>query len=281
MKTKSGLALAVITFNEEVHIERLLKNVEGLVDEIVVVDSGSTDRTVEIAAKHGARVYTREFDNFSNQRNFSIRDTSIRSEWVLVLDADEYLTEQLKAEIVQAIKSDHYNSFLLKRKFFWQGVWIRRGYYPTKLLRLGRTKYLSCEDRGINEHLVDSSGVTGVLAHDFVDENLKSLDDWLAKHINYAKREARELGSAASREYNFFGSQYERKRWIRYNVWNKLPPLVRPLLYLIYRLFVAGGILDGKRAIEYHFLHALVYRMLIDIYFQTSRNSNEIFDDAH
>jgi len=150
------------------------------------------------------------------------------------------------------------------------GRWIRRGYYPTWILRLARRGKVRCEERQVNEHLI-VEGKAGRLAHDFVHEDRKGLADWIAKHVNYAELEAEELLRAERQSVQreiparLLGSQAERKRWLRQKVWNRLPPLVRPWSYFFYRLVLRGGFLDGWQAVAFHFLQALWFPMLIDI----------------
>jgi hypothetical protein len=148
------------------------------------------------------------------------------------------------------------------------GRWIRRGYYPTWLLRLFRREKARCEDRGVNEHVL-VEGELGYLENDLMHEDRKSVSRWVARHNEYATREATELfierPAPAEVEANLFGTQTERKRWIRTRIWNRLPPLVRPFGYFSYRYFLRGGFLDGKEAFVYHFLQGLWFPLLIDV----------------
>lgn len=266
MTEKTNLTVVILTYNEEVNLPHALKNVKEFAKKVVVLDSHSTDRTVEIAESYGAKVYTRPFDDFSRQRKYALEQIPYTTEWLFVLDADELLTEQLKEEIRKIIVKTDKDAFYIKRRFYWKGKWIRRGYYPTWLLRLGRTGSITCDDRPINEHLVCKSGNVGKLKEDFIDYNRKSLTDWISKHNHYSDREACQLlSSDVSKEiYKLWGTQYERKRWLRLKVWNKLPPLIRPFLYFSFRYVLCLGFLDGKKAFMYHFLHAFLYRILID-----------------
>jgi hypothetical protein len=190
---------------------------------------------------------------------------------VLFLDADEWLTDALKQEISELIASSpRENGFYIKRRLVWMGRWIRRGYYPIWILRLFRYGKGRCEDRPINEHLI-VDGPTGRLRNDFIHEDRKGLTDWIAKHNLYATAESKELLNARSapdyREIDarLFGTQSQRKRWMRYKVWNRLPPLIRPFLYFFYRYVLVGGFLDGREALAYHFLQGLWFPMLVDI----------------
>lgn len=267
MNEKADLTVVIITFNEEINLPHALENVKDFAAEVVILDSNSSDRTVEIAESYGARIYTRNFDNFSRQRKYALEEIPYFTEWLFVLDADELLTKSLKEEIRKTIGTTAKDAFYIKRRFYWKGKWIKRGYYPTWLLRLGRTGKITCDDRPINEHLICRGGKTGKLTADFMDFNRKSIFDWIVKHNYYSDQEAQQLflkeGAGASS--TFWGSQYDRKRWIRYKIWNRLPPLLRPFLYFFYRYILRLGFLDGKKAFVYHFLHSFIYRILIDL----------------
>lgn len=266
MNMPADLTVVILSYNEEVNLPYALENVKGFAKEVVVLDSHSTDRTVEIAESFGARIYNRTFDDFSRQRKYALEDIPYTSGWIFVLDADEHLTVSLKEEIRDTIDTTDKDAFFIKRRFYWKGKWIKRGYYPTWLLRLGRNGMITCDDRPINEHLICINDNTGTLKEDFVDYNRKPLSDWIAKHNDYSDREARQffLREGAEERYDFWASQYERKRWVRVKVWNRMPPVFRPFLYFFYRYVLRLGFLDGKEAFMYHFLHAFLYRALID-----------------
>lgn len=122
----------------------------------------------------------------------------------------------------------------------------------------------------MNERLI-VEGTTGQLRNDFMHEDRKGVTDWIAKHNGYATREALELFNTRSApcyqeiDARLFGTQVERKRWLRSKVWNRLLPLIRPFFYFFYRYVLAGGFLDSKAAFVYHFLHALWYPLLIGV----------------
>jgi glycosyltransferase involved in cell wall biosynthesis len=269
--TPSTLAVVILTYNEEANIAQALLSVVGWADEIHILDSLSTDRTVEIARQYGSHISENKFVDYAKQRNHALEELPIRSEWVLFLDADEWLPDALKQEISSLIASNpRENGFYINRRLIWMGRWIRRGYYPSWILRLFRYGKGRCEDRSVNEHMI-VEGATGRLRHDFMHEDRKSVTDWIAKHNAYATREAHELrNTRAARsdreiEVQLLGTQAQRKRWLRYQVWNRLPPLLRPFFYFFYRYVLAGGFLDGREAFAFHFLQGLWFPMLIDI----------------
>jgi len=266
------VAVIVLTYNEEANIAQALDSVTGWARQIFIVDSYSTDRTLMIAAAYPCTTVQNRFESYAKQRNFALDQLPIETEWVLFLDADEWLPADLKREISDVIsRKPEENGFHIKWRLIWAGKWIRRGYYPTWILRLFRCGKARCEDRAVNEHLI-VEGKTGQLRNDFMHEDRKGVTDWIVKHNGYATREAQELlntrSEPAYREIDarLFGTaQAQRKRWLRHKVWNRMPPLIRPFFYFSYRYVLAGGFLDGREAFVYHFLHALWYPMLIDV----------------
>lgn len=279
-KQTPDVAVVILTYNEEKNIAQALDSVSGWANEIFILDSYSSDRTVEIARRYSCHVSQNKFEDYAKQRNHALDSLPIRSEWVLFLDADEWLPSEIKHEISERLASAPLeNGFALNRRLIWLGRWIRRGYYPSWILRLFRRGKGRCEDRAVNEHLL-VEGAIGELRHDFIHEDRKGVGDWIAKHKGYAALEAKELlGSSAALAYRemdarLFGTQAQRKRWLRHKVWNRLPPLIRPFFYFFYRYVLSGGFLDGKEALHYHFLHALWYPMLIDVkYLELRRNA--------
>ena len=265
------LTVIILTYNEEANVAQALDSVVGWADEVFILDSYSKDRTIEVAQNYECQIVQNKFEDFAKQRNFALDHLPISSEWVLFLDADEWMLDVLKQEISTRIAGNPIeNGFYLNRRFIWMGSWIKRGYYPIWTLRLFRYGKGRCEDRAVNEHII-IQGETGHLRNDYMHEDRKGVGDWIEKHIDRARREAHELFNTRSApgyqeiDARIFGTQEQRKRWLRYKVWNHLPPLIRPIFYFIYRYIFAGGFLDGRNAFIYHFLQALWFPMLIDI----------------
>lgn len=271
------VAVIILTFNEEKNIAHALDSVCGWAREVFVFDSFSTDATLRVAERYPCKIVQHRFENYGRQRNAALDELPVTAEWILFLDADEWLTQDVKREIEELIaKSPNENGFYLNRRLLWMGSWIRRGYYPTWILRLFRRGKARCEDRAVNEHLI-VDGSTGFLQNDFVHEDHNGLTRWIEKHNQYATREALELlkrGSEGEIEARFWGTQPERKRWIRHKVWNRMPPLARPLIYFGYRYVARGGFLDGLAGLSYHFLQALWFPMLVDLkYLEMKRDA--------
>jgi glycosyltransferase involved in cell wall biosynthesis len=266
----TDLTVIILTFNEEENLPQALPSVVGWAKEVFVLDSGSSDRTADIVRGFDCQLFEHKFEGYSQQRNYAIDHLPSGAQWVLFLDADEWVPEDLKREISALIAgAPPENGFYLKRRVIWMGRWIRHGgYYPTWILRLFRRGTGRCEDRAVNEHIV-VQGKLGYLKSDLMHENRKGVSDWIAKHNRYATLEAAELfrreGTRRRVTGRFFGTQVERKRWIRETIWNRLPPLVRPIIYFLHRYFIRLGFLDGTMGLCYHFMQGLWFETLIDL----------------
>jgi len=266
----TSLTFIVLTFNEEKHLARCLESVKNIASQIVVVDSGSTDKTLDIASKFGAEIVIHPFRNQADQFNWALENIEIKGDWILRLDADEYLTQVLQKEVQETLPKVPWevSGFYMKRRVYFLGRWIRYGgYYPTWILRLfrkGRGKY---EKREMDEHIILTEGETRQMKHDFVDENLHDLSWWTEKHNKFSSRETKarmDFSGDTGVESDPLGSQTERKRWWKENVYISLPLFLRVFLYFIYRYIFRFGFLDGKEGLIFHVLQGFWHQFLID-----------------
>jgi len=270
----NSLSVIILTYNEEKHIARCIENIKKVASKIFVIDSYSTDRTVEIAKSLGAEVYQNPFVNHSIQFNWALENCLIDTAWTMRMDCDEYLLEGLITEIntVLVDAPDHVGGYILKRRVIFMNKWIRYGgFYPHNLLRIWRTGKAKVEDRWMDEHVVLEEGDTITLKNDMVDHNLNDLTWWIAKHNNYASREVIDLmhienktTSSQNVESTLSGEQFSRKRWIKEKVYSKVPLFVRPFIYFTYRYVFLLGFLDGVPGLIWHFLQGFWYRFLVD-----------------
>lgn len=269
----TDLSLIVLTHNEELNLGHCLESVSGLAAEIFVVDSGSTDGTLDVARAYTRNIYVHDFQTQAQQFNWALETLPITSGWILRLDADEFLLPSLRDEIAQVIPQapDDVSGYLMKRRVYFNGRWMRHGgYYPTWLLRLFRRGQAQSEPREMDEHIVLRRGRASKLRHDFVDCNRKGLAFWTEKHERFAAREARALIQQAEGQIqdelpgNLFGSQPARKRWLRTNCYTRSPLFARAFAYFGYRYFLRGGFLDGVDGLVFHFLQGCWYRFYID-----------------
>ena len=265
----ASVAVVILTFNEEANLPAALDSVKNWATEIFVVDSYSTDGTVDIAlsrADEGVHVVQHEFINYSDQWNWALNNLPISAEWTLKLDADERVTMEFKAECERRLTdfpSESHGVMFRRRLFFMDdplsfgGV---RSNYDLRMWRSGKARF---EDRAVNEHaIVEGNAETfaSVVEH----HDYKSLTDWLDKHNRYASMEAitglegKLDGEIAPR---LFGSPMERRCWMR-RFAQRLP--LRHVCHFLFRYFLQLGVLDGRAGFRYAFLH-VAYIYWIDL----------------
>ena len=271
---KLPISIIVLTFNEEKNIACCLQSVSDFAEDIYIVDSFSTDNTLEIAKQYNAQIYQHPFETQAKQLNWALNNLPIKTEWIMRLDADERVTEELADELCEKLLlfPPNITGLYFKRKVYFMGKWIRHGgYYPTWLLRIWREGFAVCEERCMDEHMKITNGELIMLDNDIVENNKKSLSDWIKKHNNYAEREASEYlfmkNSKSKRELisgSITGNQMEKKRWLNKNIYSNMPLFLRSLCYFFYRYFLRLGFLDGKEGLIFHFLQGLWYRFLVD-----------------
>ncbi len=266
------LTAIILTYNEEQHLPRCLASLDGVADSILVADSFSTDKTVFIAENNGATVIQHSWTNHSTQFNWALSQIEL-TEWILRLDADEYLTPELQSEIREKISSmgNETAGIFCGRQMIFQGRLIKHGgLFPIRVLRLFRYGKGQCEKRWMDEH-IKVSGPTADFKGNIIDHNLNPLSWWIDKHNHYASREAVDL---LNLKYKFmphdsiatFSLQpgSGSKRWIKENIYAALPGGFRAFAYFFYRYFIRFGFLDGKAGMTFHFLQAFWYRFLVD-----------------
>jgi glycosyltransferase involved in cell wall biosynthesis len=273
MKTPLNLSVIILTYNEEQHLQRCIFSVYDIALDIFIIDSFSTDRTQEIACTMGAKVYQNKWVNYATQFNWALDTVPISTKWILRLDADEVITDELKYELQERLPflPDDVSGIYVKRRMVFMDKWIRHGdMYPVHMLRLWRKGAGFCEKRWMDEHIKITSGNSVSFEYDIVDHNLNNLNWWVNKHNNYASRETVDLLNLkyALIEYDdvnpaLFGTQAQRKRWLKIRYAN-LPFFIRPFIYFIYRYFLKFGLLDGREGLVYHVLQGFWYRFLVD-----------------
>ena len=269
------LSVLILTRDEERNIEKCLRSVLPLTTRIFIVDSGSTDRTVEIAEGMGAVVKHHPWTSYGEQFNWGLADFDFETDWVMRLDADEEISEGLASALRNFLSAppENVSGVYVRLRVYFMGRWIRYGgYYSTWLLRIFRNGVGRCEARWMDEHIVLSYGDTVTLRHDVIDRNLKDLTFWTDKHNKYASREILDV---MSREVTWDSSDETLKpslslspahlrRWLKNNVYLRLPLFVRPFLYFVYRYFLRFGFLDGREGLIFHVLQGFWYRFLVD-----------------
>lgn len=269
------VSVIILTYNEEKHIRRCIENVISFAKDIFIIDSFSTDRTLEIVKEyHNVHVLQNKWENnYAKQFNWGLEQAFITTEWVLRLDADEYLLPELVQELQDELPSlsDDVTGIIFNRRHIFMGKWIKRGIYPVKLLRMFRYGKGMCEQRLMDEHILLTEGHAVEFEHDFCDHNLNNLSWFCHKHVNYAIREAADLldielnlnGEVETDSNKQIGLQALTKRMKKHK-YAKHPLFWRSFAYFCYRYFLKGGYLDGKVGFIWTFMQSWWYRTLVD-----------------
>ncbi|KAI9130461.1 glycosyltransferase family 2 protein [Acaryochloris sp. CCMEE 5410] len=266
------LSIIILTKDEAANLPICLSSLQPLGADIYIVDSGSTDETIDIARQYGCKVYKHAFENYAKQLNWALTNLPIQTSWVMRLDADERVTPELSSELQQKLSNtpQEISGYQVKRRVFFMGRWIKHGgYYPTWLLRIWRTGSGTCEQRWMDEHMVLSQGKIANLKNDIIDENQKGLTFWTNKHNHYADREIQDmlgvlLDSDDPLIHNQQRSQAQQRRWVKNNLYSRSPLFLRAFIYFLLRYTVGLGFLDGMEGLVFHFLQGFWYRFLVD-----------------
>lgn len=195
------LSVVILTKNEERNIERAIKSVKDIADEIVVVDSGSTDRTVEIAESLGAKVFYNRWVNFAVQRNFG--ESVVSNSWVLMLDADEEVSEELFQSIKKELENPRYQAYEVPRRTYYLGKFLKYTWYPEWRLRLFKKGVLKYEGDLHEDVLFLEKVSTGRLKGDLYHYSYRSLYHQYTKTVNYAKGMA-EIYYKNGKKFRFY-----------------------------------------------------------------------------
>jgi len=271
------LSVIVTTRNEEANVERCLRSVHGFADQIFVLDSESTDGTVEIAQRY-AEVQTLAYDHSRIIPwifQWGLDNLPLRNDWVLILEADQAVTPDLREEIAallarpDAVRED---GFYIRRRQIFRGKPLRFGGYGSKVLLKLFRRSRSGLDPVEQDTRVYVRGPVGRLRAPLEEWNVKedSIQFYLQKHLRYAEAFAREeferrrQGLPWKATPRLFGTPDQRVLWLK-DRYYRMPLFLRPTLYFLYRYFFLLGILDGKTGFVFHFLQAFWFRLIVDI----------------
>ena len=297
------LSVVIITHNEEANLARTLESVRPLVadgkGEIIVVDSGSTDRTVEIAKSFGAKVFVEEWKGYAAQKNSAI-DKAPENVWILSLDADEEVEPELAQELLyvlmptipqtmgervqqlkylygrqlrkqmHAVRKKHGNpdgffvpitAYSMKRKNYFLGRWIKRGgFWPDPKLRLFRKGTALFEDRPVHEDAKLTSGISGRLKHALIHHSYPTLSDYIDHMNRYSSLGAEMVVAKSSGKVRF----------------SAINIVLRPLTTFVYNYFFRLGFLDGREGLLLHLYHAVYVSWKYAKAWELSRNSSSL-----
>jgi glycosyltransferase involved in cell wall biosynthesis len=245
------VSVLVLTLNEKENLPRCLGALDWS-DDIVVLDSHSTDGTQDLARSLGARIFERTFDNFAGQRNYALDQIEFRNEWILHLDADEVVTPALRDEIAQAIENARFGAYRIASKLIFRGRWLRfSGMYPTYQVRLGRRGELRFKQVGHGQREEIDSHRVGALKEPYLHYGFsRGLADWIERHNRYSTDEALKNVSDADLGFRQLLStdRTDRRRALK-RLSAHLP--FRPTLRFLYMYLLRLGFLDGRAGWTY------------------------------
>lgn len=266
------VASVILTFNEEKNIETCLQSVAGWCQQIIVVDSGSTDRTLDICRKYTGLIFPHPYIDHASQWDWSLKNLPLECDWVLRLDADDLVSEELKRQVEQVMvapEPDVSGYYVVHRHYF-RNKPIHG--LKTHWLCLIRHKNIRIDHSELVDFRFIVDGKTRNLSGSIIESNQKELeiDFWLDKHQKFSSRMAAEevLRRAGVLRWSIsgrlLGNPDERMIWFK-NIWYHMPLFVRPFIYFTYRYFFRLGLLDGVNGFVYHFLQAFWFRLVVDI----------------
>jgi len=254
------VSVVVLTRDEEVNIRRCLESV-AWASQVVVVDSGSTDRTVPIARSLGAEIVEQPWLGYSGQREFALRLSQLRYDWVYFVDADEWVSPHLAAEITGQLAAPACAGFAHRFRVVFQGTWIRHcGWYGGSwIVRLMDRRYAKFDDSAVGERAC-IDGAVHPLSNDIVDNDAKGLATWLHKHVGYAQLEAgrhdgrRPLYQQLSALRNPGHSRHASRTILKEVIFPRIP--AQPIALFVYMYIIRLGFLDGVPGLRFCFYHA-------------------------
>lgn len=271
--SKATITAVILAYNEEKNIRTCLDSIQGWCD-IFLVDSFSTDATVQVALEYGAQVMVNKYENHASQWNWALANLPLSTDWILALDADFIVSPALRKEIDRFLSEDEkkYNGFYVKHEYVFWGSRIRFGGIKKYWLRGIRQGYASADSSDLVDFRFNVNGHTKQLRAKVIEDNDKDSDltFWLQKQDIFSVRLAveEELRRRNLLQWegknSLFGNTDEKFKKLR-DIWLRMPLFIRPWFYFIYRYFFSLGFLDGKGGFIYHFQQGLWLRMVIDM----------------
>ncbi len=265
----------IITKNESLHIGRCIDSIKKHVSRIVVVDSGSEDETESIVIGKGCEFYFNKWEGYANQVNWAINKVLTSSDWILRIDADEVINEsQLIVKEYLAQLRDEVNGLNIRRNMYFGKELVKSGgIYNQKILRIIRSGFGKCDNKTMDEHLISEELIIDS-PFTFSDISLINFKEFVCKHLDYANLEV--ISRFENKAYDNERFKYSKstiiRKFLKENIFYKLPSKLRPFLFYFYRLFLRGGIFDKTGAFYYHLFQGLMYRSFVEyIYYKKTQ----------
>jgi len=263
------LTAVILTKNEGQNIAACLASIKGFAQRVVVVDCGSTDKTVELAKMYGADVYHNKFEYFAKQFNWALDNTNITTKWILRLDADERFTPELCREagmLMAKHAEDNVNGLTMEAKLYFLGKELKHGITKKRKLMIFKRGIGRIEDRKRDAHTLLSYGKSVAVKEKFIHDDFRNLTDFISKYNFYSVREAQDY-----LEYKRNGMihpiadpQIQKQRRRKFGIYYKTPKFIRAWLWYVYNFYFKFGFLDGVEGYIFHYFECYWYRYLVD-----------------
>lgn len=259
----------IMTKNEEKNIVDCLKSMAGFAKRCVVIDCGSTDKTIELSKEYGADVYYHEFEYYAKQFNWGIDNCDIDTEWIIRLDADERFTPELNAEIEKLIADNAdkpLNGITIEADLYFLGRCIKHGLTKKRKMMLFKKAYGRIEDRKRDAHSIINEGFNLGTKHRFIHYDFKNIDNYISKYNWYATREMQDYISYVHGSSTSINTDKEiaKQRKKKFGIYYKMPKFIRCWVWFILNYVFKGGFLDGKEGLVFCFLECYWYRFAVD-----------------
>jgi len=262
LTNKAPATALVFTLNEALHLPSCLATLTWC-DQIIVVDSFSSDATEAITRSEGAEFVQHSFEGFGSQRNWALDHAGVRNEWVLILDADERVPAELAAELAEIARSNpaDVGAYRVRRRFHLWGRWLKHsGLYPSWVVRFVHKDRVRYVDRGHAE-TQEVQGDIQDLENDLIDENLKGIDEWFERQNRYSRQEAvYESGHTGGGLVDLVAADPLRRRAALKRLLARLP--FRAAIYFVYSYILRGGFLDGRDGFVFCRMKAVYQQMI-------------------
>ncbi len=279
------VTVIILTKNEELNIANCIRSIGEFAQRIVVVDSGSTDNTCEIAMKLGADVFVHAFENYAKQFNWALDNLDIKTKWTFRLDADECLTPILCDELSRLMlehDQDSVNGITMEAWLIFLGKKLKHGCPNKRKIMLFKTGLARIEDRKMDEHTILLEGTAVSCKNRFIHHDFKSIDHWIKKLNWYATREMQDyfdfINGEASNDSLMNDDKIKKTRKKKFGFYYRLPMFFRCLALFIYNYIFRLGFLDGKEGFIYNYMYHMWYRTLVDSKILEQKKYNKPFE---
>lgn len=277
----------ILTKNEEINLPDCLESIKNFAKRIIVIDSGSNDKTIEIAKKYNCEVFIHPFKSYADQFNWFLDNYHIVTKWSFRLDADERLTPELCDELSKIMNEhdlDNINGVTMEAQLYFMGRRIKHGGHQKRKLMMFKTGLARIEDRKMDEHTILAKGESISCKNRFIHYDFKDMTKWTAKMNWYATREMQDYfefkeGKLADLQKDS-DSEISKLRRKKFGLYYKLPLFIRCKLVFVYYYIFHLGFLDGKEGFIFHWMYHRWYRTLVDAKIHEQKINPKPFEET-